>query len=255
MRILCLDVGRKRIGAAVSDELGITAQGIETIPNTSMRESVNRVLALCERFETTRVLCGLPLNLDGHEGEQAEYSRQFADKLTRAGLTVRFQDERMTTRLARDVLVSADVSRKKRKESIDKLAAVLILQTCLDSGGWKEDKSPKHLRGGIYRMDENKNPELELDQDQEQENLIELVDEDGQSVAFEHLMTLEHEGHSYICLVPAEPMEDVEEDELVIMRIDTDEEGNDYYTTLDDEDELEAVYNSYLEIAEADDEP
>ena len=104
-------------------------------------------------------------------------------------------------------------------------------------------------------MDENKNPELELDQDQEQENLIELVDEDGQSVAFEHLMTLEHEGRSYICLVPAEPMEDVEEDELVIMRIDTDEEGNDYYTTLDDEDELEAVYNSYLEIAEADDEP
>ena len=66
-------------------------------------------------------------------------------------------------------------------------------------------------------------------------------------------MTLEHKGRSYICLVPAEPMEDVEEDELVIMRIETDEEGNDYYVTIDSDEELEEVFDKYLEIAEADD--
>ena len=87
----------------------------------------------------------------------------------------------------------------------------------------------------------------------DQENLVELVDEEGNEVTFEHLMTLEHKGRSYICLVPAEPMEDVEEDELVIMRIETDEEGNDYYVTIDSDEELEEVFDKYLEIAEADD--
>ena len=88
--------------------------------------------------------------------------------------------------------------------------------------------------------------------DMEREDIIELVDEDGNEVSFEHLMTLEHNGKAYICLVPVEPMEDVAEDELVIMRIKTDEEGNDYYATVDSEEELDAVFEKYLEIAEAD---
>ncbi len=95
-------------------------------------------------------------------------------------------------------------------------------------------------------MDENH------EMDMEREDIIELVDEDGQEVSFEHLMTLEHEGKVYICLVPVEPMEDVEEDELVIMRIETDDEGNDYYATIDNDEELDAVFEKYLEIAEAD---
>ena len=94
----------------------------------------------------------------------------------------------------------------------------------------------------------SENHEMDMDR----ENIVELVDEDGQEVAFEHLMTLEHEGRAYICLVPVEPMDDVEEDELIIMRIETDEEGNDFYSTIDDETELEAVFEKYLEIAEAD---
>ena len=94
----------------------------------------------------------------------------------------------------------------------------------------------------------NENHELDM----ERENIIELVDEEGNEVNFEHLMTLEHEGKAYICLVPVEPMDDVEEDELVIMRIETDEEGNDFYATIDDDDELDAVFERYLEIVEAD---
>ena len=97
-------------------------------------------------------------------------------------------------------------------------------------------------------MSEDRNHELDMDQ----ENVVELVDEDGNAVRFEHLMTLEHEGRPYICLVPMDPMEDVGEDELVIMRIETDEEGNDFYATVEDEAELDAVFEKYLEIAEAD---
>ena len=88
--------------------------------------------------------------------------------------------------------------------------------------------------------------------DMEREDIVQLVDEDGNEVDFEHLMTLEHKGRTYICLVPVEPMEDVEEDELVILRIETDEDGNDYYTSIDDDAELDEVFEKYLEIAEAD---
>lgn len=98
-------------------------------------------------------------------------------------------------------------------------------------------------------MSENMN-NMEL----EQENIVVLVDDDGNEVTFEHLMSLEHDGKVYICLAPAEPMEDVDEDELVIMRIEQDSEGNDFYSTIDSEKELQEVFEKYLEIAEADDE-
>ena len=98
-------------------------------------------------------------------------------------------------------------------------------------------------------MSEN-NHELDMERD----DIVELVDEDGNEVKFEHLMTLEYNDKAYICLVPAEPMEDVAEDELVILRIETDEDGNDYYASVDDESELDAVFDKYLEIAESDEE-
>ena len=97
-------------------------------------------------------------------------------------------------------------------------------------------------------MSENNNHELDMERD----DIVALVDEDGNEVEFEHLMTLEHEGTAYICLVPVEPMDDVAEDELVIMRIESDEDGNDIYVTIDDDSELDAVFEKYLEIAEAD---
>lgn len=246
MRVLCLDVGERRIGVAVTDALDLTAQGVETIWCKGTENDIARVLELCKQFKTDRILCGLPRNMDGSEGFQAQRVRDFAQILTERGLFVRFQDERMTTKLATGVLLEADVRRSKRKDVVDKLAATYILQSFLDAGGWKDIIDKKIFLGGIYRM--NENHELDM----ERENIIELVDEEGNEVNFEHLMTLEHEGKAYICLVPVEPMDDVEEDELVIMRIETDEEGNDFYATIDDDDELDAVFEKYLEIVEAD---
>ena len=101
-------------------------------------------------------------------------------------------------------------------------------------------------------MNEEKMNGQEMDYDQE--NIVELVDDEGNEVAFEHLMSLEHKGNVYICLAPIEPMEDVAEDELVIMKILQDENGNDFYSTIESEEELNEVFEKYLEIAEADDE-
>ncbi len=248
MRIICLDIGEKRIGVAVSDALDLTAQGLETIWTKGVDRDTARVLELCRRYETGRVLCGLPLNMDGSEGFQAGRVRAFAERLAAEGLTVRYQDERLTTKLARDVLLQADVRRSRRKEVIDKLAATYILQSYLDAGGWRDEQKPKIYLKGAWKMSENMNHDLDM----EREDIVELIDEDGNEVRFEHLMTLEHNGNAYICLVPVDPMEDVEEDELVIMRIETDEDGNDVYATIEDDAELDAVFEKYLEIAEAD---
>ena len=251
MRVICLDIGEKRIGVAVTDPLDLTAQGVETLWSKGTEHDVARVLELCRQYETNRILCGLPLNMDGTAGFQAERIRAFADRLVEEGMHVRFQDERLTTKLARDVLLQADVRRGKRKEVIDKLAATYILQSFLDAGGWRDEvQEHKIYLRGVWHMSENEN----LDLNMEAEDVVELVDEDGNEVRFEHLMTLEHEGKAYICLVPIDPMEDVAEDEMVIMRIETDEEGNDFYSTIEDDAELDAVFEKYLEIAEADDE-
>ncbi len=259
MRVICLDVGEKRIGVAVSDPLDITAQGVDTIFCKGRKQDAARVMELCDRYGTRRVLCGLPLNMDGSAGFQAERVRKMGDALAALGCEVRYQDERLTTKLATGVLLEADVSRARRKGVVDKLAATYILQSFLDAGGWKDAPAgagnKRLFQSEVWHMvdKENGNPEFE-DQDMEldAENIVELVDDEGNEVKFEHLMTLEHKGRIYICLAPAEPMEDVEEDELVIMRIEQDEDGNDFYTTIDSEEELNEVFEKYLEIAEAD---
>ena len=248
MRVLCLDVGEKRIGVAVSDALDLTAQGLETIWTKGFERDAARVLELCRQYETDRVLCGLPRNMDGTEGFQAQYVRRFAEKLNELGLRTRFEDERLTTKLASSVLIQGNVRRDSRKNVVDKLAATYILQSFLDRGGWQDEDHKIYLKG-VYTMSENNH-----DLDMEREDIVQLVDEDGNEVDFEHLMTLEHKGNAYICLVPVEPMEDVAEDELVILRIETDEDGNDVYATVDDDAELDEVFEKYLEIAEADEE-
>ena len=245
MRVVCLDVGERRIGVAVTDALDLTAQGVETIWCAGLEHDLARVREICAQYATNRLLLGLPRNMDGSEGFQAQRVRRFAEKLAAGGFEIRFQDERMTTKQATGVLLEADMRRGKRKNVVDMLAATYILQSFMDAGGWGDKSKKKPFLGGKYIMFDQEN--------MDQENLVELVDEEGNEVTFEHLMTLEHKGASYICLVPAEPMEDVEEDELVIMRIETDDEGNDYYATIDSDEELEEVFNKYLEIAEADD--
>ena len=250
MRVICLDVGRKRIGVAVTDPLDITAQGVETIWTKGMERDIARVKEICEQYQTNRLLLGLPRNMDNSLGFQAEYSQEFGKRLVEEGYEVRYQDERLTSASAERVLIEGGVRREKRKDHIDKLAACYILQTFMDAGGWKTvEETVKNSKREVFRMADERNHELDM----EQENIIELFDDEGNELKFEHLMTLEHKGHTYICLAPAEPMDDVAEDEMVIMRIESDEEtGEDVYATIDDEAELDEVFEEYLKIAEAD---
>lgn len=244
-RILALDVGERRIGVAVSDPLGLTAQGVDTIKRTSLRADLDAIAALLERYGTDRILVGLPSTLSGQEGMQARITREFAAHLTGRGWQVRFYDERMTTAIARGALIESGMRRDKRKQYIDRVAATLILQGFLDSGGWK-DARYRFTGSEVFRiMDEKYDGNMDFD------GVVELVDEDGQNVKFEFLMMLEHEGANYLLLTPAEEIDGVDEDEVVILRVDEDENGEDVYVSVDDEKLLETLFDKYLKMVES----
>lgn len=136
MRIMGLDVGSKTVGVAISDTLGWTAQGIETIKIDEAVGSLGmkRVKQLIEEYEVKEFVVGYPKNMNNTIGPRGEASEFYADKLReKFGLPVVLWDERLTTMAAERVLIEADVSRKKRKTVIDKVAAVMILQGYLDS--------------------------------------------------------------------------------------------------------------------------
>ncbi|HAC1152598.1 TPA_asm: Holliday junction resolvase RuvX [Listeria monocytogenes] len=136
MRIMGLDVGSKTVGVAISDPLGWTAQGVETIQIDENRKQFgyDRIKELVLEYEVEKVVVGLPKNMNNTIGPRAESSKIYAEVLeSRIGLPVVLWDERLTTSAAERTLIEADVSRKKRKEVIDKLAAVMILQSYLDT--------------------------------------------------------------------------------------------------------------------------
>ncbi len=136
MRIMGLDVGTKTIGVAVSDEMGWTAQGIETIKISSEQNitGLKRIKELVGEYDVEKIVVGLPKNMNGTIGPRGEACLEYADYLKRKlSMPVEMWDERLTTMQAERVLISADVRRNKRKKVVDKMAAVMILQGYLDS--------------------------------------------------------------------------------------------------------------------------
>jgi len=129
MRTLGLDVGTRTVGVAVTDELGLTAQGVTTVRRTNLKADLAALRKIIDERSVTHVVVGLPLNMDGSEGPRALASRQFGEALGKAtGLPIEYWDERLSTVAAQRVLLEADVSRQKRREVIDQLAASIILQ-------------------------------------------------------------------------------------------------------------------------------
>lgn len=134
MRILGLDIGTKRIGVAVSDDMAIIANGRETLERRGLDEDLKAISDISKKEKVQMIVVGLPKNMDGSIGIMARDVMDFASQLGEfTGLPVKLWDERLSTVEAEKLLISADVSRKKRKKVIDKLAATIILQSFLNS--------------------------------------------------------------------------------------------------------------------------
>lgn len=132
IRIMGVDIGEKRIGIAVSDMLGITAQGVETYTRTGEGDA-KYIFGKARELGADRIVAGLPLNMNGSEGPAVQSVRAFMAEVEALGIAVAFQDERLTTVSAERTLLEADMSRQKRRQVVDKLAAMYILRAYLDT--------------------------------------------------------------------------------------------------------------------------
>jgi putative Holliday junction resolvase len=131
---MALDVGKRRIGLAVSDGLNITAQGLPTLERTTVREDLSRLAGLASEKEVCLLLIGDPLHMSGDQSRQAQYIRDFAARLSeKTEIPVKFWDERLTTVQAQRVLKESGISIEKRARAVDRLAAVILLESYLDS--------------------------------------------------------------------------------------------------------------------------
>ena len=232
-RIICLDIGDARIGVAVSDMTRFIATPIDTIYRVGWGPDTRKVVAICEQYETTEVLAGWPLNMDGTAGFQSEKVKNFCVQLEKAGLTVYYQDERLTTVTATNALIEGNMHRAERKHNVDKVAAAVILQQWLDT---QRNRQEMQTQQEETKMDEN---------------IIELIDdESGESVQFLHLATLMHEGTEYIAVTDA--AEDDEECGVFFMEIIT-EDGEDSYSPVEDEKLQDVLFNQFVAMMDEED--
>ena len=190
-RIVALDVGDRRIGIAVSDPLGVTAQPIETYTRIGYGPDSRHIAEIARRYETDRILCGLPRNMDGTQGFQVEKVKEFAAKLEELGLVVEYYDERMTTMLAESALLEANMRREDRKKKVDMVAAVVILQSYLDARAAMADDG---------------------DEADDGDGILEMEDEDGNLIRFYLSASIRYADEDYVLLTCAEATGDIEQD-------------------------------------------
>ena len=232
-RVVCLDIGDARIGVAVSDLTRLIATPIDTIYRVGWGPDTKKVVAICEQYETTEVLAGWPLNLDGTAGFQSEKVKNFCAQLEKAGLTVYYQDERLTTVTATNALIEGNMHRADRKHNVDKVAAAVILQQWLDT---QRNLQQNETQQEATKMDEN---------------IIELIDdESGETVQFLHLATLMHEGKEYIAVTDA--AEDDEECGVFFMEIIV-EDGEDSYSPVEDEKLQDVLFQQFVALMDEED--
>jgi len=233
-RIICLDIGDARIGVAASDVTRLIASPIDTIYRVGWGPDVKRVVEICGQYETTEVLAGWPLNMDGTAGFQSEKVKKFCEQLEKAGLTVYYQDERLTTVTATNALIEGNMHRAERKHNVDKVAAAVILQQWLDTNR------------NAAQYEEEQQEETKMD-----ENIIELIDDEtGDTVQFLHLATLMHEDVEYIAVTDA--AEEDEECGVFFMEIIS-EDGEDSYAPVEDEALQEVLFNQFVAMMEEED--
>ena len=220
-RIIALDIGDARIGGAVSDASRLIATPIDTIYRVGYGPDVRKVVEICQRYDTTQVLSGWPLNMDGTAGFQSE----------KAGLAVVYQDERLTTVTATNALIEGNMHRAERKHNVDKVAAAVILQQYLDTCRNQQQQEAAKM--------------------EEQDNIIELIDDEtGAPIRFQHLATIEHEGELYIALSEADAPEDGQ-CEVFIMQVAQEEDGTESYIQVEDEAVQQAVFDKFLQLVNA----
>ena len=249
-RVLGLDVGDKRIGVALSDETRLIASPYCVIHSVGWGPDSRKVAEIMRETGAELIVSGLPYNMDGSLGFQARKVQDFLKVVEGLGFPVEFIDERLTTVTAQNALIEGGMRREDRRENVDKVAAAVILQAWLDrQRTYTEDtgeETDKMADEKQMRMDEGGENENELPE------IIELTDDDGNVTRFEYMTTIDYEGELYVAMMLAdeEEEEDEEEGNVVILKIEQDENGDDIYVTIEDEALADAVFQKFMEMVD-----
>lgn len=240
--IICLDIGDARIGVAASDASRLIATPVDTIYRVGYGPDVKKVLEICRKYDTTQVLSGWPLNMDGTAGFQAQKVQQFCEQLEKAGLRVYYQDERLTTVTAQKALIEGGMRREDRKHHVDKVAAAVILQQWLDTC---------RARKEAEAMDEQEKMAFDNEDQGPDDNMIELVDDEtGDTVRFTLLASIEYENEWYIAVSDEENQEEGEDCGVYILQVVNEADGSESYVQVEDEAVQQAVFDKFLQMLE-----
>ena len=249
-RVLGLDVGDKRIGVALSDESRLIASPYCVIHSVGWGPDSRRIADIMRETGAELIVSGLPYNMDGSLGFQAKKVQDFLQVVEGLGFPVLWMDERLTTVSAQRALIAGGMRRQERREHVDKVAAAVILQAWLDQQ--RADITDKTNTEKEQLMSDNeKNLRMEDNGENENElpDIIELTDDEGNVTRFEYMTTIDYEGALYVALMLAEEEEE-EEGNVVILKIDQDENGEDIYVSIEDEALADAVFQKFLEMVD-----
>ncbi len=243
-RILALDVGDKTIGMAISDLMGWTAQGLHTIRRETDQKDLEALKKVIDEYQVSQLVVGLPKNMNGTIGPQAEKVREFIELIRpEFNCSITEWDERLSTKMAERSLIETNMRRSKRKKIIDTAAAVCILQGYLD---YLQNQSKIPKEEPIMPHDHNHDHhDHNHDHDHNHEdNIVTLVDETGEEQDFEIIMTLELEDLEYAILLPLDADDD---EEAYIFRMDPDPDDKEQVMLIavEDDDEFDKVAAAY----------
>ncbi|MBQ8082142.1 MAG: Holliday junction resolvase RuvX [Clostridia bacterium] len=270
-RVLGLDIGDRRIGVALSDETRLIASPYCVLQSVGWGPDCRAIGAIMAETGAELIVSGLPRNMDGSIGFQAKKIQDFCEVLRNAGWQVEFIDERLTTVTAQNALIAGGMRREDRKQHVDKVAAAVILQAWLDrTRNETVDKRPEFIYHATVRderiramlsgttkefimADEEKMIPDNQEYEDDEPDIIELTDEEGVTTKFEYLTTIDYEGDLYVALLllnEEEEAADDEDGEVLILKIEQDDSGEDIYVSVDDDAVAEAVFNKYMEMVE-----
>ncbi len=244
-RVLGLDVGDKRIGVALSDETRLIASPYCVIQSVGWGPDSRKIADIMRETEAELIVSGLPYNMDGSLGFQAKKVQDFLKVVEGLGFRVEWIDERLTTVSAQNALIEGGMRREDRRNHVDKVAAAVILQTWLDKEREKKEQ-PMADNEKNLRMEEGGENDNELPE------IIELTDDDGNVTRFEYMTTIDYQGELYVALMLADEDEENEEEEgnVVILKIEQDENGEDIYVSIEDEALADAVFQKFLDMVD-----
>ena len=248
-RVLGLDVGDKRIGVALSDETRLIASPYCVIQSVGWGPDSRKIADIMRETGAELIVSGLPYNMDGSLGFQAKKVQDFLRVVEGLGFPVEWIDERLTTVTAQNALIEGGMRREDRRGTVDKVAAAVILQAWLDREREKQETKEHPM------ADNEKNLRMEDggENDNELPEIIELTDDDGNVTRFEYMTTIDYEGELYVALMLADEEETEDEEEegnVVILKIEKDENDEDIYVSIEDDSLADAVFQKFLEMVD-----